>query len=143
MGAVMWTTREGTRIEPHLMGTQHIQRSLYLLMRAARKEMFNEGLDGLAHGFQGEMASYYAENAAMDMMDSSNKPAAVFEYIQERDIVKAFLAELKARSVKFDDTRWCLPEDERALRRVLAYDRAAAVKAKKDAMSTARYHEGY
>lgn len=112
-----WKTRDGRALRPVDMETQHIQRSLYMMMRNAKREFFAWQLSALCYASTApDGAAMAAEQAATEYAEMACDPAACLKEACKAEIGKAFMRELACRGVTFDRRRWRLSEDNRAAR---------------------------
>lgn len=111
---MIWTQRDGRRIEIRLMSDDHIRHSLYMLMRgAARKQMLDDALQALSYS-GGDMAEYYAHQAGDSLMEQRSDPSACFNYaVRKLPAAVALYKELKSRRAAFDANHFRMRADDR------------------------------
>lgn len=112
MSATTWRKRDGSRVEIRKMTTDHLQHSIYMLMRSKRSELNQAGLDCYAYGGNGDMAEYYAHQEGDFLCEKAHDPLYCYKHI-EHPAMPSMLTELAKRGVVFDLNRFYLPMDER------------------------------
>lgn len=77
--SAIWKTKDGRRLTPAEMTTEHITNTLAMLKRKGwvSVEEFEHSW-ACAFSLRGEMASYYAEQAASEL-----KPASIIDALEE------------------------------------------------------------
>lgn len=107
-----WRCRDGRRIEIRKMTTDHLQHTLYMLMRQVRSETRDKGLDCFAYSGNGEMGEYYAHQEGDSLCALAEDPKYCFRELDDR-IKMLMIHELSTRGVTFDNTRFYLPTEAR------------------------------
>jgi len=98
---IVWTTRDGRNLRPTEMSTSHLIASIRLASWRSRRIMLNDALDALAYASGApDMASYYAEQGANDLLNSIDDAAVRLAYVRrESKIVEEMYRELMTREL--------------------------------------------
>jgi hypothetical protein len=110
-----WTTKDGDVLRLADMETVHLQRCIYMIMRAYRYKMHIDGLRALSYACADDTpdgASMAAEQEATYLLESCDDPVACYEMAyHDNEKFRHLVGELSNRGIIIERTLWRLPQD--------------------------------